>query len=296
MLFLSEGWATDRLPTRSQVRDSIHWNLWTKRLLPFNDLTDGTRVVLVQNVNGAGRLTWEVEARDVLAASYRSKRDAVRLIATGLGLDAGYVRNHEYTQGHAPAGYVLAWRYKPVRRLDLPRPTDLEFRRGGRHGWLSEDDPAVLSRWGLSPRARSYAAQRARRVQAQQGVETDPVVRSAVERYAEEQALRQYRGWRHERRGKPYDFVLRRGRAVRYLEVKGSTTPFGKVAVTPREVQWSRSHTVDLVVVHDIEAIKHSDGTVTCSGGVVHKVADWSPTDRELTVRTYMCRVDGGTA
>ena len=55
--------------------------------------------------------------------------------------------NTPYTESHPDSGFLLAFRYRPVRRLNLLRPKDLKFRQ---HGWLKENDIATLRRWGVT--------------------------------------------------------------------------------------------------------------------------------------------------
>ena len=142
MLFLNWTNTSDPgMPTRAEVADGFHWNLWKTRQVPFAELSHGTDIVLVDSWPGEGRLTWQVRATDVVAAPYATRGGAVRLVATGLGPKRSVVRNHDDTAGRPDAGYALAWNTRPIRRLDLPRPADMTFLR---NGWLRVDDPAVL--------------------------------------------------------------------------------------------------------------------------------------------------------
>jgi hypothetical protein len=136
-----------RMRTRREVqKDLCHWNLWPTRMMPYKDLTNGTHVVLVESWRGGGWLTWEVAAVQVLAAPYQSKAEAVRMIARRLKITEREVRGHDYTRKGPDAGFLLALRYKPVRRLELPRPPDMRLQQ---HGWLKVEDPRLLARWGI---------------------------------------------------------------------------------------------------------------------------------------------------
>jgi hypothetical protein len=154
MLFLN-NWKYDKdpgMPTKQDVARQCHWNLWKIRMQPFNELEDGVHIVLLDSWPGGGRLTWEVEARSVLAERYSSKRSAVRMIANAVDLAEREIAGHPYTIDHPASGYVLAFRFQPIRRIGQPRPKDLRLRR---HGWAKVDDAATLRRWGLSRATRT---------------------------------------------------------------------------------------------------------------------------------------------
>lgn len=79
-------------------------------------------------------------------------------------------------------------------------------------------------------------------------------------------------GFRVDREGKPYDLRCQRGKEVRYVEVKGTTTPGTKVLLTSNEVKFARRQaaTMDLFVVGGIKVI--AGPPVGVSGGrVVHR-------------------------
>ena len=135
------------LPTRGEIVKRCHWNLWSRRLYPFKDLFQGARVLPVESWPRGGTLTWEVAARPLVTGEYRSKADAARQIASTLGLDERNVRNHSYTKQGPPAGFFVALRFKPIRRLGLPwQPGQPRFQP---NGWLKVEDPKLLKSWGI---------------------------------------------------------------------------------------------------------------------------------------------------
>jgi hypothetical protein len=156
MLFHGDNYRTNGdpgMPSRAWMTNSYrHWNLWMTRRLPYQDLVDGSRITLVDSWTDGGqtlgRLTWEVEAVNVLKMEYSTKAQAIRAIAAQMNETVSYVKGNRYTMNGPVRGYLLAWQVKPVRRLDLPRPPDMKL---GRHGWLRENDPARLTAWGLRP-------------------------------------------------------------------------------------------------------------------------------------------------
>ena len=293
MYFLN--WTSDAdpgMPTRAEVAEGTHWNLWRLRQVPFNELADGSDVVLVDTWPGGGRLSWQVKATHVVAEPYGSKAAVVNRIASGLSLPASEVRRNGYTLKGPDAGYVLAWRYRPVRRLAIPRPPDLRFRP---NGWLRVDDPAVLRRWGIDAATNAAAVARRKSPIGQGRLSHDE--RVAVEARAMSVATDWCRShgwplvedvsarssWDLEARSKP-------SRPPLYVEVKGTTGKHATVEVTAAEVRHARENPLDtaLIVVTNIALTRGA--TPTASGGQTHVWHPWTPNDAELTATMYRWR------
>ncbi len=123
-----------------------------------------------------------------------------------------------------------------------------------------------------------------------QGRQMDVAVRKAVEDYAQDLVMKQWRaeGWRVDdlRRGNPFDAKATKDSETRYLEVKGTTTDGGRVLVTRGEVEWARSHPGECVisVVWDIGVC--DDGTIEAETGWVWEY-EWDPDDEQLEPVTY---------
>lgn len=300
MLFLNWTNTSDPgMPTRAEVADGFHWNLWKTRQVPFADLSDGAEIVLVDSWPSGGRLTWVVRAKDVVASPYATKDEAVRLVARGLGLQRSVVRSHGYTAGRPDAGYVLAWSPRPVRRLDLPRPDDMTFLR---NGWLRVDDPVVLRRWGLAGGQPAAAQPRPRRSPIGHG-RLGVAERVAVEDHAMRRAeawCRQH-GWpivEDVSRQSSWDLEARKrkGGRVLFVEVKGTTGSKVDVEVTAAEVRHARMHPGDTVLIVITEIRLKRGAHPTASGGRIHVVNPWDPTDSELTTTRYRWRPSRGNA
>lgn len=296
MLFLNEAFAADPgMPSRSEVASWSHWNLWRTRQQPFKELADGSEVVLVHSWPGGGRLAWQIAAADVVSASYASKSDAVKQISSALGLTSRQVQEHEYTARGPDSGFVLVWSYRPVRRLDLPRPSDVRFRP---NGWLKEDDPAILQRWGVSkPRPAQGTKRPGRRSPAGQGRLGLPE-RVAVEEHSMRLATDWCRskGWRvveDVSKTSSWDLEARKRRGGRalFVEVKGTTGKRPQVELTAAEVghAWGHPDDTALVVVTEIVLGRDVSGPVA-SGGKVQAWCPWSPTESELAVTMYRWR------
>lgn len=292
MLFLNWTSSSDPgIPTRAEVAGASHWNLWRIRQPPFKDLADGSEVVLVDTWPGGGRLTWQVRAQNVVASDYSSKADAVRQIASALGLRSADVRTHDYTQRGPDAGVLLAWSYRPVRRLDLPRPPDMRFRP---NGWLREDDPGTLRRWGLSKGQTASRKEAApRRSPIGQG-RLDVAERFAVEAHAMDRAEDWCRqnGWpivEDVSRRSSWDLEARKRRNGRplFVEVKGTTGRKLEVEVTEGEVRHARANPRDTVLIVVTDIVLKRGKQPGASGGKLHSVYPWSPEDNELRPTRY---------
>ena len=95
-----------------------------------------------------GRLSWEVKATKVVTEPYSSKLSSVRMIAKAVGRPEWYVVAQQYTKDYPQTtGYVLAFRFQPIRRIGRPRPKGLRMLQ---HGWAKVDDSSTLRRWGVS--------------------------------------------------------------------------------------------------------------------------------------------------
>ena len=122
------------------------WHMWATRQPPFNQLQDGDQVVIVASWPGGGRLLWDLAVGPILKESYSSRDEAVWTIATHLGVTRKDVLSEPYIEDKPNSGWVLAFRFHPLRRLDIPKPSDLKFRR---NGWVAVEDQSLLASWGL---------------------------------------------------------------------------------------------------------------------------------------------------
>ncbi|MFB8038780.1 DUF3883 domain-containing protein [Streptomyces sp. NPDC056004] len=121
---------------------------------------------------------------------------------------------------------------------------------------------------------------------------SDPKKRKAVEKHAEDWAVRLYEedGWEVERIGKPYDLrCTRKTGEERRVEVKGTTGAPTSVELTINEIAHARDpeNTVDLFVVSDIKVTPD----YAASGGVPLHLKDWEPAEEDLRPRKFEYRL-----
>lgn len=264
-----------------EVEDWTWWNLWKTRQRPYQELDDGTRVLLLQSWPGGGRFSHLVRARDVLKEHCRTWEDAVETLVHWSGLSEDEVREEPYTaarEGDGPL-HLIAWKADALLELDLPRPGGLALRR---NGWavLTEDELHAL---GLDdvPIADDPALDARRQ--------------RAVELHAVALALNWCadQGWNDARHvgddGFPWDIqaIDHQGRN-RYVEVKGTSGPGLRLAVTRNEVDAAREHgdLHALVHVRNIRAVWDGGGW-TCSDGELIAHDPWRPRGAELREETF---------
>lgn len=140
-----------------EVADAAYWSVWRQRHYPWALLEDGVPVVLLESWSSGGRLTWLVEAVDVLRATVESRAEMVDLVARWSGEPASAVADSEYVRGSAvEAGVVLGFRPLPLSWLGHDRPVELRL---DRFGWaLTRFDE--LASWGVDLRPSLSAAAR----------------------------------------------------------------------------------------------------------------------------------------
>jgi hypothetical protein len=126
-----------RRSTKRDIRQRVHWNLWSRQRWPLKELKDGDELLLVETWPRGSLITWHLRVRDVVKARYDSLDEVVDLLAETFRVPREEVREDEYTQQAPPAGWCLAWRYTPVRLLHVERPEGLKFPRTG---WLRFDE------------------------------------------------------------------------------------------------------------------------------------------------------------
>lgn len=286
-------------PDYDEVNDETEWNMWTTRQPPFNSLEREDLVYLVcPDVQGGSVITWEVEVTGVLTAAYGSKSEAWQLLNATVPVLAGRLTRREfladgYTVQAPDAGWILGWSYDPVRRVGVPRPTELKFRP---NGWRPLDvSEGQLRSWGVLPQRRAGRKQPSDEPR-KASRSADPLKRLAVELRAMAVArthLMKHCGWKaaeiHDTSAnKPYDFECRRGKQAVRVEVKGLSGRLGAVTLTRREVEHARTATcpVMLVIVHGISLTPTSKG-YRGTGGTAEVWNPWEVDAGKLTPAAF---------
>lgn len=274
----------------------------------------------------AFQFTWQMRRGDIVFIC----RDTTFVIAWGLLLDdlplffegddpiwteLGPLRQRVYDEGEGE-NFCNYRRVDHWRRVDAqpkiqggklpssPQPTVLPYQEADVVRWLGIKENLAETRrnlpeavtdpkhFTLSPAKRRHSTGK-----GGQGRILDKHRRQAVEWHAMELAQRYY-----ERRGftvedtssrEPFDLRCTKGKAIRLVEVKGSTLTGSTVELTAGEVESAREYVTDLFVVSDIECIGHGDDA-RATGGKCRVFRDWAPDDDDLESTAYRYTVPSG--
>lgn len=127
------------------------------------------------------------------------------------------------------------------------------------------------------------------------GIEPDPIIRRAVELYAERLATLYFegRGYSVKKLGKPFDLLCESRGSVLHVEVKGSRNRVDAVTLTANEVADARSprwqsalFVVDEIVVRGAPGID-----LECSGGRRRVIEGWAPSETDLEPSEFRYRL-----
>lgn len=271
-----------------EIVGDIHWNLWSVRQQPYNQLEVGDRLLLCSPSPEGSRITYEVGVTHVARSTYSSARQvwdvldaAFPTLRTDKGWTFGRFKNSPYMEDRPNSGHLLGYSYEVLQELQIPRPAAWKLRP---NGYLPLADADVTPLLDSAPAGG-------------QGRLLNSVLRRAVELRAMEAA----RQWLVEDCGyapadirdtstmHPYDFEVGPVNApVLRVEVKGLSGPHGPVFVTAGEVRSAQSAGVptDMVIVSHIR-LRHVDDAVVGEGGQLNTVSPWMPTTKQLKPELY---------
>jgi len=278
------NWEMDR----EMVASEVEWNLWRTRQPPYKGLEEGQTVLLVTlDAVGKSEISWAVQVTRVLKTEYRSKREAwsqLRDSFPQFDWSRSAFLRQEYTVQAPESGVMLAWDCRPVRRIGVPRPEDLQFRP---NGWCRyEVSESQLRKWNCESESESDGSGR---------IQRDTDRRRAVEEHAMELAKKHLitSGWRKEEISDtsatcPYDFECRRGRRKVRVEVKGLSGSRGLVTLTRGEVNHARTADCPmmLVIVSNIE-VRDTKAGPKAKGGIVEVWDPWEIDEGRMTPSAF---------
>lgn len=149
------------LPKRPRaLSEEPSFNLWSRRLWPYTDVAVGDTLFWYESKTGA--IVWKSEVTDVVRFRYASKHEVAKRLRLPRGeIESAYFR-------HAPnSGFCLAYKVKPLERINFPKPNNLRFPHQGwlrvtreiRTTWrLPKVTPSRLGRENSQQRARAKSA------------------------------------------------------------------------------------------------------------------------------------------
>ncbi len=122
-----------KLPDSENQMDG-HWgfNLWRSRLAPYNELSVGDTLYWYETVNK--EIVWKTQVVDVDSFQYETKKAAATRLESRFG---SFTKDKAYYVDAPESGFCLAYKVKPVQRLNLPKPTAFRFPH---QGWLRADN------------------------------------------------------------------------------------------------------------------------------------------------------------
>lgn len=119
----------------------------------------------------------------------------------------------------------------------------------------------------------------------------DPILRAAIENYAVDMVIEDYRGKKASefvKLGKPFDLKLKLAGQERHVEVKGSSMEIATVELTANEVSHAHDfQPTDLAVVDCIRWEISAAGNYSLTGGRLRLWPDWTPKASALAPRKY---------
>ena len=122
--------------TADEMSDGFWFNLWTRRLWPYHELTSGDLLYWYESPSKI--VTWKTEVRQVDQFEYAEKVEASdRLYSVFKGFD----QLQPYFVNGPDSGYCVAWNVTPIERVELPRPDDFRF---SQNGWMKVSEVAKL--------------------------------------------------------------------------------------------------------------------------------------------------------
>jgi hypothetical protein len=137
-LITSRGYV---LPESSEeFGNGIWFNLWTKKLWPYNELEFGD--ILYWYESPYKCIVWKSRVVDVLRFSYKRKKE----VEEKLNLTPAQAAQSYFLDG-PESGYCLSYRVDSLERIRIPKPDGFKFPH---QGWLKIDSEMEAEWQGLS--------------------------------------------------------------------------------------------------------------------------------------------------
>lgn len=118
--------------SEKEFTDGLWFNMWQIKVWAYQELVVGDLLYWYESPNK--RIVWKSRVVDLDRFHYGSKDAARDRLLSKFG---GFDPNQLYFTEAPEQGYCLAYKVKPLERVDLPRPADLQFPR---RGWLRVDN------------------------------------------------------------------------------------------------------------------------------------------------------------
>lgn len=116
--------------------NGLWFNLWTKKLWPYNELEPGDTLYWYESPSKC--IVWKSRVVEVLRFSYQTKKE----VEQKLNLTPMQAAQDYFVDG-PEAGYCLSYKVAAIERLSIGRPDDFKFPH---QGWL-KISPEVVTAW-----------------------------------------------------------------------------------------------------------------------------------------------------
>jgi len=132
----------DEHPSEMHNSSNLHWNLWSTKMLPYNDITVGDLIVTAWNETKyrkrGKRFGWVIEVDHLITSEYASKDEVYSKIKKEMPEAVDFTKRefleHPYTERGPDSGYLLASSGTARFLIDRGRPESLKI---SSHGWRS---------------------------------------------------------------------------------------------------------------------------------------------------------------
>lgn len=116
------------LPSDKDVMESEDWfNMWRNRNFPYTELLNGDTLYWFDTINQ--KLVWKTEVVNVVRFPYDNKEEIFDRFKKSLG--------HEYYASRPVKGYLVGYKIKVVKKINLAKPKGFKFPQ---LGWLRVDN------------------------------------------------------------------------------------------------------------------------------------------------------------
>jgi len=130
-----------KLPKSAEEMTNRFWfNMWRLKLWPYQELVVGDILYWYESPDKC--IVWKTRVSDVDRFQYGNKDAAGRRLKERF---SDFDREQPYYLEAPTKGFCLAWKVRPLQRVNIPRPDNFRFPQ---QGWLRVDDE-ITRKWQL---------------------------------------------------------------------------------------------------------------------------------------------------
>jgi hypothetical protein len=126
------------LPRAADEMSRLWFNVWSKRLWPYEALQPGDTLWWYESPSS--RLRWKTRVTEVEAFPYDALDHAMQHLEDTFNTSVD--RGQDYLLGKPDQGYCLAYAVQAIRLVDVPKPKGFRFNQ---NGWERDTREAIAS-------------------------------------------------------------------------------------------------------------------------------------------------------